>query len=84
MKVDGHVIQPVSIGLFLVRLLSGSQVTIEQTRFDDGSWMPSRVEVRAAATLLLLKNFVIERILTYSDYTRSASDAAVAQAPAIP
>jgi hypothetical protein len=83
-KVDGQVIQPFSIGLFLVRLLRGSQVTIEQTRVDDGHWMPTRVEVRASATLLLLKSLVIERILTYSDYRRSASDAAVARAPAIP
>ena len=84
MKIDGHVIQPFSIGVFIVRLLRGSQVTIEQTRVDDGNWMPTRVEVRASATLLLLKSLVIERILTYSDYRRSASGAAVAQAPAIP
>ena len=84
MKVDGQVIEPFSIGLFLVRLLRGSQVTIEQTRVDDGSWMLTHVEVRAAAKLFLLKSVLIERILTYSEYRRSASDAPVVQAPATP
>jgi hypothetical protein len=68
-KVDGQVIQPFSMGLFLVRMLPGSQIRMEQTRVGEGIWMPERVEVRAAAKILLLKNLVIERVLTYSDYT---------------
>jgi hypothetical protein len=67
-KVDGQVIQPFSMGLFLVRLLPGSQIRMEQTRVEEGIWMPERVEVRAAAKILLLKNVVIERVLTYSEY----------------
>ena len=67
-KVDGQVIQPFSMGLFLVRLLRGSQIRMEQARVEEGIWMPERVEVRAAAKILLLKNVVIERVLTYSEY----------------
>jgi hypothetical protein len=63
------VIQPISIGLFLVRLLRGSQITMEQTRVADGVWMPERVEVRAAAKLFFLKSLEIERVLTYSEHT---------------
>lgn len=48
-KVDGQVIQPLSIGLFLARVLRGSHITMEQTRVDNRIWMPARVEVRAAA-----------------------------------
>ena len=70
MKVEAQVIQPFSIGLFVVRLLRGSQIRMEQTRVDEGTWMPLRVEVRAAAKLFLLKNLVIDRVLTYSDYRR--------------
>ncbi len=43
-KADGQVIQPFSIGLFLVRVLSGSHITMEQTRVDRGIWMPEHVE----------------------------------------
>jgi len=36
-KVDGQVIQPFSMGLFLLRLLRGSQIKMELTRLDDGN-----------------------------------------------
>jgi len=52
-KVDGHVIQPFSMGLFLARVLRGPHITMEQTRVGDGIWMPGRVEVRAAAKVFL-------------------------------
>jgi hypothetical protein len=67
-KVDGHVIQPFSMGLFLARVLRGSHITMEQTRVGDGIWMPGRVEVRAAAKVFFVKNLVIERVLAYSEY----------------
>jgi hypothetical protein len=69
-KVDGQVIQPFSLGLFLVRLLRGSRIKMEQTYVDDGIWMPERVEVRAAAKILFVKSLVIERVLIYSEYKR--------------
>jgi hypothetical protein len=67
-RVDGEVIQPFSMGLFLVRLLRGSHITMEQTRVDDKIWVPEHVEVRAAARILLVKSLVVERVLTYSEY----------------
>jgi hypothetical protein len=63
-KVDGQVIQPFSMGLFLVRLLRGSEIKMEQTRVDDGIWMPERVEVRASAKIFFVKSLVIDRVLT--------------------
>ena len=67
-KVDGQVIQPFSMGLFLARVLRGSQIKMEQTRVDDGIWMPEHVEVRAAAKIFFVKSLVIDRVLTYSEY----------------
>jgi hypothetical protein len=67
-KVDALVIQPFSMRLFLVRLLRGSEIKMEQTRVDDGIWMPERVQVLAAAKILFVKSLVIERVLTYSEY----------------
>ena len=67
-KVDGQVIQPFSMGLFLVRLMRGSHIRMEQTRVDNGLWMPARVEVRASAKIFFFKNLVIDRVLSYSEY----------------
>ena len=67
-KADGEVIQPFSMGLFLVRLLSGSQIMMEQTRVDNGIWMPQRIEVRASAKIFFVRNLVIDQVMTYSEY----------------
>jgi hypothetical protein len=67
-KADGHVIQPISFGLFLVRVLPGSHITMEQMRLGNGIRMPAHVEVRAAARIFFVKSLVIDRILTYSEY----------------
>ena len=67
-KVDGKVTQSFSMGLFLARMLGGSQITMEQTRLDAGIWMPKRIEVRASAKILFVISYDISRILTYSDY----------------
>ena len=68
-KVDGEVIQPFSMGLFLVRLLRGSHIKMAQTRVDGGIWMPERVEVRATARIFFVKSLVIDRIMIFSEYT---------------
>ncbi len=81
-KVDGEVIQPFSMGLFLVRLLRGSHITMDQKRVDDGIWMPERVEVRAAARVLFVKSLVINRVLTYSEYKRAEGGVLTARDPA--
>jgi hypothetical protein len=67
-KVDGQVIQPFSIGLFLARVLRGSEIKMEQTRVGDGIWVPEHVEVRAATKIFFVKSLVIDRVLTYSEY----------------
>jgi hypothetical protein len=82
-KVDGQVIQSFSMGLFLVRLLRGSRVTMEQTRVD-GIWLPERVEVRAAAKIFFVKSLVIDRVLTYSDYRLADASVSVPRDPVIP
>ncbi len=83
-KVDGQVIQPFSIGLFLVRLLRGSHIMMEQTRIDGGFWVPERVQVRAAAKILFVKSLVVERVLTYSEYRLAEAGGPAASVPAIP
>ena len=67
-KIDGQVIQSISMGLFLVCVLRGSHITMDQTRIDHGIWVPQHVTVRAAAKILFVKSLVIDRRLTYSEY----------------
>jgi len=74
-KVDGQVIQPISMGLFLARVLRGSHIKMDQTRVAEGTWLPERVEVRANAKILFVKSLVIDKILTYSDYRLAQSNA---------
>jgi hypothetical protein len=66
-KVDGQVMQPVSMGFFLVRLMRGSEIKMQQMRVDS-FWMPERVEIRAAARIFFVKSILVERVLTYSEY----------------
>lgn len=56
------------MGLFLLRLLSGSHITMDQTRVDGGIWMPKRVEVRASAKIFFVKSLVIDRVVSFSEY----------------
>jgi hypothetical protein len=72
-KVDGEVTQSFSIGLLVARVQRGSHIIMEQTCIGDAIWVPKRLEMRASATILLLKSLDLERILTYSDY-HPASD----------
>jgi hypothetical protein len=72
-KVDGEVTQSFSIGFLVARVQRGSHIIMEQTCVGDAVWVPKRLEMRASATILLLKSLDLERILTYSDY-RPAAD----------
>ena len=81
-KVDAQVIRPFSMGLFLVRLLRGAQIKMEQTRLDGGIWVPERVEVQADAKIFFVKNLVIDRVMIYSQYRLSQAGAPTARASA--
>jgi hypothetical protein len=74
-KVEGQVIHPFSMGVFLVRLLRGSQIKMEQTRVNDGIWMPERVEVQAVAKIFFVKSLSIDRVMAFSDYKLPQSGA---------
>ncbi|HEY6392406.1 MAG TPA: hypothetical protein VIX89_14070 [Bryobacteraceae bacterium] len=72
-KVDGHVTQPFSMGLFLARVLRGSRISMEQTRVAEGIWLPKQIEVRASAKVLFIKTLTIDRILSYSGFRQIAA-----------
>lgn len=80
-KIEGQVIQPFSLGVFLARVQRGSRIAMEQMRLADGTWMPQRIDVRASAKLLFVRSLLIERILTYSDYRLASADLSAASLP---
>lgn len=67
MKAEVEVVDTISVGLFLVRLAKGSRAAFEQTRVNDGVWLPRRVQVFASARLGLLKVLRFEQEIIYSN-----------------
>jgi len=80
-KVEGQVIHPFSMGLFLVKLLRGSQIKMEQTRVNEGIWMPERVEVQAVAKIFFVKSLSIDRVMAFSDYKLPQTGGATLKIP---
>jgi hypothetical protein len=71
-KAEGQVTQSFSMGLFVARVQRGSRIILEQTCLGDALWVPSRIEMRANARILLVKSLDVYKILTYSDYHPAA------------
>ena len=81
-KVDAQVTEAFSLGLFLARVQRGSHIFFEQTRVGDGLWMPKRVNIKADAKILFVKNYQQDEVITYSDY-RLAQTTQVASLPRV-
>jgi hypothetical protein len=71
-KAEGQVTQSFSMGLFVAHVQRGSRIILEQTCLGDALWVPSRIEMRANARILLVKSLDVYKILTYSDYHPAA------------
>jgi len=76
-KVEAHVTEPFSMGFILARIQPGTQITLEQTRVADGIWLPRRVEFKADAKILFLKDYRLQDVITYSDYKPTAGSKGV-------
>jgi hypothetical protein len=72
-KLDADVIDTVSVGFFVARLYPGSKFDLEQTRINDEVWLPSHIDVRLDARVLLLKGFNANLLFDYSDYKKFRS-----------
>jgi hypothetical protein len=56
------------MGLFLARVQPGSHILFEQVRLADGVWLPARIEIKANAKILFIKNYAMHEVITYSEY----------------
>ncbi len=79
-KAEAHVFETIGIGWILARVQPGTKFTVEQTRVENGLWMPRRITISGAAHVLLFHNKAIDEELTYSGYRRTDSVSAQKQA----
>jgi len=73
-KVDAEVIDPVTWGLFLVRLDKGAHVWIDETRVNDEVWLPRLIAVTASARLGIFKQLRVREETTYRDFKKFRTD----------
>ncbi len=78
-RVEAEVIDPISVGLFLVRVAKGSRATLELASVGEGIWLPESLQVFVSGRLGLLKGLRFEQRVQYSRYR-----IVPANSPAIP
>jgi hypothetical protein len=69
-KVEATVIHPVSIEGFLARVEPGTRFELENTRVDEGLWLPKHFAMKANAKIVLLFNHHEQQDQTFSDYRK--------------
>jgi hypothetical protein len=72
-KAEAHVIDTIGIGWILARIEPGTQFTLEQTRVENGLWMPRRITISGAARVMIFHSKTIGEELTWSGYRREGS-----------
>lgn len=72
-KAEAHVIDTIGIGWILARIERGTQLTLEQTRVENGLWMPRRITIAGAARVMIFHSKTISEELTWSGYRKDGS-----------
>ena len=73
-RIEMEVLDAVSFGGIVVRLVKGTHLVIEQTRVADGVWLPKQFSLLAAARILLVKGINRELNFTFSNYRKLPPD----------
>ena len=76
-KLEAEVIDPVSWGLFLVRLDSGARIRFEETRVNDEVWLPRHIWIAASARIGVFKKLRVEEDTTYKNYRKFQTDSRI-------
>lgn len=79
-KLDASVIDTVSVGFFIARLYPGSSFMLQQARINDEVWLPSHIDLRVEARVLLVKGFNEKLAFDYSDYKKFRSSVQIVPA----
>jgi hypothetical protein len=71
MRLEGRLVDSYKIGGgLLASIKSGSAFVFEQTRLEDGLWLPRYSQVNASARVVLFKGMTINQTQEFSDYKR--------------
>jgi hypothetical protein len=80
-KMEGEILDTLSLGLALFRLAPGGRLSFEQTRVNDEVWLPAHVYIRADARLAYVKKMHAEIDITYRDYKKFQADSHIVLGP---
>jgi hypothetical protein len=69
-RLEGETTATISFGWFLARLNPGGKMIFEQTRVDDGLWLPRREILKGSGRLGLVKRISEEDEVTWSNYRK--------------
>jgi hypothetical protein len=83
-KAEAHVVDTIGIGWILARIGPGTRFTVEQTRVENGLWMPRRITIAGAAHVLMVVSKSITEEITYAGYRKDGSVSAGKQTDPIP
>jgi hypothetical protein len=75
-RIDGDVIDDISLVLALAKVQKGAHFTLEQMRVNDEVWLPQHIAVNAGARLLF-KHIDVKDDMTYRDYRKFRSEARI-------
>lgn len=83
-KVEAHVIRPVSIEGFLAQVEPGTQFQLEKTPVDQNIWLTKHFAMRASAKVLFVVPHHSSEDDTYFNYHKSQSVSGTSEVPAQP
>lgn len=70
-KAEAQVAQSISIGWILARIGRGAHFELEQTRVDNGVWLPRKLTISGDALVMMVHSKPINEEMTWSDYRRA-------------
>jgi len=76
-KADAEVIDPVSWGLFLVRLEKGAHIVLDAARVNDEVWLPRRISVTASARIGVFKVIRVQEDTQYRNFHKFQTDSRI-------
>jgi hypothetical protein len=76
-KLDAEVIDPITWGLFLVKLDKGAHIEIDETRVNDEVWLPRWISITASARLGIFKHLRVQQETTYKNFRKFQTDSRV-------
>ena len=76
-KLEAEVIDPVSWGLFLVRLDSGARIRFDETLVNDEVWLPRHIWIAASARIGVFKKLRVEEDTTNKNYRKFQTDSRI-------